>query len=205
MIQLKAKRDCQDFGRFFRKGQLHRIGGNVLPWFKNWEIVSPEFDLKYSEVPRDYSGKVTLIGSGPSKQEAFDNPPEGMVAVLNDEGHRYPHKVDFWFTLHCEKMANWIEQRLATGKTMDGVKVVLAQLAYIPHHFYYSPDFLRGGSSGLYALETLANMGFDHIHCTGIDLGPDPKYHVFRFAWKNLDLGKVKVTTNSEALKKFLK
>lgn len=85
---------------------------------------------------------------------------------------------------------------------MKGIKFIANRVPLNPETIR-SPDYLRtGGGSGLYAAETLALMGFNHVHIIGIDLTDG--YEMFRRSWRP-DSFKIKITAHSGFLKELFK
>lgn len=127
------------------------------------------------------------------------------VAVTNAMGCEYEDPIDYWVTLHPEKMLDWQRKRAERG--FPRAKLVVSNdflpgareqgVAY-PHldrraDYRFFSDQTSSGSSGLFAVKVLVDEGFERIVLAGVPMqaierhfdSPDPwnERDVFAKAW----------------------
>lgn len=102
-----------------------------------------------------------------------------VVYAINDAGAVYPHRVDFWCTLHAEKLYGWTSNRVATGYPAPGriitarqmLKREMSCILYPPELFLvYEEEQDWDGSSGLYAVKHAMGAGYDRIVLCGVPM-----------------------------------
>ena len=82
--------------------------------------------------------KCILIADGPSKEIILSDPTtvteEYSVAVVNQVGHQWPHRKDYWFSLHADKFPLWISDSVR----LEGCKLIgfkQPHLSLSPHRY----------------------------------------------------------------------
>lgn len=105
----------------------------------------------------------------------YSPPPDAKVMVINDMGAEYPGRIDYWVSLHPDKLGIWQRQRRDRKFNQDYLSVAHRKhsLAKVDHVF---SDW--GGSSGLFATKSALMLGFDHVVLCGIPMDSQP--NVFR-------------------------
>lgn len=195
MLKIKCIKKCFYKGKIFSPGKETSISSDGI---------FPEKCFNYKgKIPSKIklpsaSGSVTLLGDGPSLKYAdLINTP---VAAVNCAGVKHLGKLDYWISLHPEFFALWRNRRRKAGRNVNDVQFISHRVPINPE-VIRSPDYLSsGGGSGLYALETLVKMGFNHVHLIGIDLTDE--YEVFRGSWKPGNFN-IKITSHSGFLKEL--
>lgn len=108
-----------------------------------------------------------------------------VVIAINDAGAVYPHEINFWATLHPDKLVGWTNRRLENGYPAPQKFVIHRELRpreaksifYPPASFViFTPDW--GGSSGLFASHFALTCGYERIVLCGVPMQPD-KNHFF--------------------------
>lgn len=187
MIPIKCIKPCNWLNREWKVGDTLKITRNMdIPA----EFTYPKGNVHVLEPENVGIYSITLIGNSPAANDYkihHDN-----VAVLNMKGATYPHKINYWFTLHPELFGIWCKYRSRNNFTLESIKYVSNKKVRNPV-ITYSTNESYGGGSGLYAIEFLSNIGYKHIHMKGIELtGP---YNKFRKYWENYT-PRVKLSTD---------
>jgi len=192
MLQIKCIKKCFYKNRiFYPDEKTHIDPSGIVP--KDFIYIG-RTPVKLNLPEED--GSVTLLGDGPSLQYADPHLINTPVAAVNRAGVKWSGKLDYWFSLHPQFFALWKNRRRKAGRNVKDIKFISDKLPLNPETIR-SPDYLRsGGGSGLYAVETLILMGFNHIHIIGIDLTDE--YEMFRDSWKPF---KIKITSHPGFLK----
>lgn len=108
-----------------------------------------------------------------------------VIIAINDVGAVYPHDINFWVTLHPDKLPGWTGQRIANGYS-DPQKFVVhrelrdreAKSVIFPRSSFAVFNADWGGSSGLFATRFALEAGYEHIVLCGVPMQPD-KNHFF--------------------------
>jgi len=149
--------------------------GAVKPWDKN--ILS-----KHDWIARHYRNdrkRLVILGGANCVEDdlkRYSPPDDTEVMVINDMGTRYSGRVDYWVTLHSEKLNNWRSQRNSNWNQnyitigYPGAKKTELDIVDGGDHW--------GGSSGLYAVKHGLKMGFEHIVLCGVPM--DSRPNLFR-------------------------
>ncbi len=125
--------------------------------------------------------EVTLLACGPSLIRVLEDPSlvEGNVAVVNSAGVFWPGRIDFWFSLHPERVLSRWQARIKAGYNMDYITVVpkmgprtREELSVIDKVYCTNKTFFNmGGSSSFYAIMMLSRiLNYDRIYLFGVDL-----------------------------------
>jgi hypothetical protein len=191
MIRIICTNECVFNGKIRKPGELLSVpptGNFPKSKFKYKPHPNHPDGPDESPLPTG-SGFVTILGDGPSLQKAIDNGVPGVVAAVNKAGIKYPGKIDYWLSLHPYYLALWRHRRKQAGFDVKDIKFISPRIVYNPPIFR-CPDQKSGGSSGLYAVQTLEQIGFDSVQLIGIDLCGG--YEIFRPMWKDYEhlLGK---------------
>lgn len=126
---------------------------------------------------KDNRKRLVVIGGASCVYEDLKNysPPEdAKVMVINDAGVAYNGRVDYWVTLHSEKLKKWQEQRPAS-LNQDYISVGCIKNKNVKLD-KITKDW--GGSSGLFACKVGLELGFDHIVLCGVPM--DTRPNIFR-------------------------
>lgn len=94
-----------------------------------------------------------------------------LVVACNDIGTQYPG-ITHWVTLHPDKMAGWLVQRLKNGHPLTGFEIVTHRQH--PKKYRMTGDW--GGSSGLLAVKVALEAGATHVICAGIPMTATPHF-----------------------------
>lgn len=113
------------------------------------------------------------------------------VIAINDIGAEMP-EIDFWCTMHPEKMPKWLEQRRFNGfedpksfwtshdrKTPEGLDVE-----------FQTVKNTRGGS-GLLAVYVARHLGYNKIVLCGIPMTAEGQHYHTSGAWKECKLYRI--------------
>ena len=137
--------------------------------------------------------KALILGGGETLWHDLAQVPdvtERTVIAINDSGVAYQNRIDWWVTLHPEKLPKWMAQRrgnqdyqTASHKDRRGSRV---------DHIIRE---IWSGSSGLYAAQiAVMHLDFDNVILCGIPMTPtghffdsDPWRHCqnYRRGWKD--------------------
>lgn len=119
--------------------------------------------------------------------------PDVCIAV-NDAGTTYPHRLDYWVTLHLEKLGSWIQRRI-TNHYPDPYSIYTHRelthrernnLFYTPSLFRYNTGDL-GGGSGLFACKLAIELGFEKIVLCGIPMTREGAHFFDERPWKDAE------------------
>lgn len=98
-------------------------------------------------------------------------PEPAFVVGCNEAARDYPGKLDWWATLHPEKLPDWMAGRKAqdyrTASFKDPNKGPKIDLTL----------FNWGGSSGLFAFQVARHFGWERVIFAGVPLDERPHYH----------------------------
>jgi hypothetical protein len=179
MIPIRCLADNTKWtGRVFNKGDITKLGRyQSLP--NTFEY--PKGKLKTLPLPKVNGGKIILLGDGPSGKN-FNNKENYEVAVVNKVGIWYSDKISYWITVHPEKLAKFILLRKKNGFLLDNIKYIGNGRVRNPLLSFYPSEF-GCGSSSLYALYVLEQIGYSDIHLVGVDLTNG--YEKFRKYWED--------------------
>lgn len=123
--------------------------------------------------------------------------PDGVIAV-NDMIAAWPNKITHACTLHGEKLLDWQQARKAAKFNADYQTIYFERMKGKPapkidHVIEYRWPHLDSGSSGLYAVKALLDLGFDRIVLAGVPMTqggghflrqePWDAHNRFRGAW----------------------
>lgn len=123
--------------------------------------------------------------------------PDAVIAV-NDMIAAWPNKITHACTLHGEKLLQWQQARKAAKFNTDYQTAYFERLKGKPapkidHVIEYRWPHLDSGSSGLYAVKVMLDLGFDRIVLAGVPMTqggghflrhePWDAYDRFRGAW----------------------
>lgn len=117
-----------------------------------------------------------------------------VVIAINDAGAVWPHELNFWVTLHPDKLVGWAGRRVANGYP-DPKKIIIhrelrqreaGSMYYPPASFVtLSPDW--GGSSGLFAANFALQSGYDRIVLCGVPMQPEGEHFFSSEPWKDAE------------------
>ena len=120
------------------------------------------------------------------------------VFVVNDIGTVYDDRIDFWCTLHPEKMLNWQTLRRQNGLNDDYISYAHepCQRGLVPGGDpridkwlnYRYPGMTGSGSSGLLAVKCAQNEGFNRIVLAGIPLLAKENHFFDSKLWHERDM-----------------
>lgn len=104
-------------------------------------------------------------------------PFEGLVIVVNDMLHSYPHRVDHMATLHPDKLPYWQEKRpgpkdYETWSTKPHPRV--------DHRI---PNWAAGSSGMLAVVVALDHLKCDEVILCGVPLDPAQSHFFDKKAW----------------------
>lgn len=116
-----------------------------------------------------------------------------LVFVVNDIGTVYSDRIDFWCTLHPEKMLAWQELRRQNGLNDDYTTYAHEQVQPGLTHGgdprvdkwtnYAYPGMTGSGSSGLLAVKAAQEEGCDRIVLCGIPLTTEGRHFFDHRPW----------------------
>lgn len=98
--------------------------------------------------------------------------------AVNDAGVMYPHQIDYWLTLHLEKLGPWIQRRI-TNAYPDPYAIYTHRplVARERNNLFYHPDMFRhndqedwDGGSGLFACKLAIELGIEKIILCGVPM-----------------------------------
>jgi len=138
------------------------------------------------------SSKAVILGGGetlwPDLAQVGDV-AERIVIAINDSGVAYKGRIDYWVSLHPEKLPGWMAKR--TGN--QNYETVCHKERRGSRVDHMVPELWRG-SSGLYAAQfAVNNIGCTDVILCGISMTPtghffdsDPWRHCqkYRRGWK---------------------
>lgn len=119
------------------------------------------------------------------------------IFCVNDIGVDYPERIDYWCTLHPEKLRAWQDARSLAGRNTDYIAY-----AHEPNPELGSPDgrpridkwldyrypaMTGSGSSGLFAVKVAQAEGFDRIVLCGIPMQTVGKHYFDQKLWADCD------------------
>jgi len=120
-----------------------------------------------------------------------------LVFVVNDIGTVYSDRIDFWVSLHPEKMLNWQTLRRQNGLNDDYLTYAHepCQPGLVPGGDpridkwldYRYPGMTGSGSSGLLAVKAAQAEGCDRIVLAGIPLETQEKHFFSADLWHERD------------------
>jgi len=101
----------------------------------------------------------------------------GLVIAVNDVGCFWPRRLDYWFTLHAEKMYRWVALREERGHPMDG----LVTVGKAGRNRGRTDEVIQpwnGGSSslGAVALTSREHLNCSHVICCGVPMTQQPHF-----------------------------
>lgn len=102
------------------------------------------------------------------------------ICAINDIGAKFNGRIDYWASLHPEKMLNWMNERVGNQD--------YATVAHLPYKLGKQHFIVKdwGGSSGLFAAKFGIEQGFEKIILCGVPMNPTP--HFFGGPdWKEAD------------------
>ena len=89
------------------------------------------------------------------------------VIAVNDAGAEFPGDIDYWVTLHADRLDAWVKRRAA-----NGLPPARATIVDEPATPYTWP-----GSSGLFAVEiAVKQLGLDRIVLCGVPMDMRPHF-----------------------------
>lgn len=105
-----------------------------------------------------------------------------LLIAINDAGAAYPGQVDYWVTLHPEKLAAWAKKREENSHA--------PALQYVAHSgntedkrpgrgfgVSFTVPYTWPGSSGLFAVEiALKTLDVDRVVLCGVPMNADPHF-----------------------------
>lgn len=118
--------------------------------------------------------------------------------MVNDIGCVYSDKIDFWCTLHPEKLHAWQSLRHQNGYNDDYVSI--AHEGFQPGCYngpdpridkavnYAYPGMTGSGSSGLLAVKAAQEEGFERIILAGVPMQINQKHFFDGKAWYERDM-----------------
>jgi hypothetical protein len=184
MIPIRCKLDNYKWcGRTFRKGAITNLGRyQSLPdgfEYPKGQLVTTPFDeLKNDRI----FDSVVLIGDGPSKENVNLVEKNIPVAVVNEAGYWYDSDISYWISLHPQNFGKHLLKRKKNGYNCSNIYFISTSRIRNPKICYYPSEY-GCGSSSLYALNVLENLGYKTIYIYGIDL--TDRYKVFRPYWES--------------------
>jgi len=173
---------------------------------KNWKVgdsaklslyESPPSEFSYKKpviiniLPSADSNKIVLVGDGPSGKDFISS--QYPVAVVNRVGLRYPNNIKYWLSLHPQLFGIRLNIRRKKNLPCDNIYFISNKVVRNPTVSIFRSK-VYGGSSSLFALDTLVAMGYKEIELIGVDL--TDRYEAFRVWWEDY-WPKAKVITNS--------
>lgn len=134
--------------------------------------------------------KAIILGGGETLWPDLAQVPDvdkRTVIAINDAGVSYKRRIDYWVSLHPEKLSKWVQQR--TGN-QDYQTVCHKENRIRPDHIIR--EYWRG-SSGLYAVQFAAEtLKADDVVLCGVPMTPTPHFfggrpwehvHKYRDGW----------------------
>lgn len=120
-----------------------------------------------------------------------------LVFVVNDIGTVYSDRIDFWVSLHPEKLLNWQTLRRQNGLNDDYLTYTYepCQPGLVPGGDprvdkwldYRYPGMTGSGSSGLLAVKAAQAEGCDRIVLAGVPLTTKERHFFSRDLWHERD------------------
>lgn len=117
-----------------------------------------------------------------------------IILAINDAGVVYPHDINFWVTLHPDKLPGWTGRRVENGYSEPQKFVIHRELRpreaksifYPPASFViYNADW--GGSSGLFATRFALDAGYEHIVLCGVPMQPEGNHFFTSEPWREAE------------------
>lgn len=105
-----------------------------------------------------------------------------LLIAINDAGAEYPGTVDYWISLHPEKMAQWARKRAENG--YQPARQYVAHIGNTNEtrrdggfRVSFSVPYTWHGSSGLFACEiALKTLEVDRVVLCGVPMTADPHF-----------------------------
>lgn len=174
----------QNDGLYSFKNDLAGLSGDPKPLPENAKMVFfhghpkpwDEAPLKLSWVkkntPKSKKSLLILGGAGCvwKDLETFDRTGFDVMAI-NDMGWAFDDRIDFWVTLHPEKMEDWMAKRKGNKdfQTWSHADIPAARIDKILSEYWKSDDGISG-SSGLFAVQVGLKLGYDEIVLAGVPM-----------------------------------
>jgi len=118
--------------------------------------------------------------------------------VVNDIGTVYSDRIDYWVTLHPEKMLQWQRLRRQNGYNDDYCTISheIYQPGTIPTGDpridkavkYAYPGMNGSGSSGLLAVKAAQEEGYDRIVLAGVPMTREQRHFFTNDLWNERDM-----------------
>lgn len=174
-----------------KDGRIVFFHGNPKPW----DVSTQSRHEWIRDAYKDTRKRIVILGGASCVWDdlaRYKPPADCKVMVINDMGMKYQGRVDYWVTLHPEKLWKWQPGREAPlnqdYETIAYRKVDNARVDAV------SGDW--GGSSGLYAIKVALEKGFDHVVLCGVPMDNQPnifrpneaewkEFKAFRYGWES--------------------
>lgn len=168
---------------------------------KPWQEKTQKAHLWVVEHYKDTRKRLVVIGGADCALNDFNNyspPKDAKVMVINDMGTKFSGKIDYWVSLHPEKLVKWENERKAKGYNQDYITVGYGNVNQFENRVPKNTDEWTddwAGSSGLFGAKIGLEKGFDHIVLCGIPMDKRPNMfrpnkewleaQGFRVGWEN--------------------
>lgn len=119
-------------------------------------------------------------------EAALDMFQPNVIVAVNDVGTRWPGGLNYWVTLHPDKMPAWRAERERRGfrpamchvghQAAEGIDKVLD---------YRWPGMNASGSSGLFAVKVAMDRGADRVVLAGVPMKPEQAHFFAGATWSD--------------------
>lgn len=119
-------------------------------------------------------------------EAALDMFAPDWIAAVNDIGTRWPGAVNWWCSLHPDKMSAWREERERRGFHPALCHVGHEQAEGIDKVIDYRwPGMTGSGSSGLFAVKVALDHGADRVVLAGVPMQPERAHFFNGSVWSD--------------------
>lgn len=110
----------------------------------------------------------------------------GIVVAVNDIGARWAGRLDYWCSLHPDKMQAWCKGRMERGLKPAGCHVGHEMHPGIDKVIDYRwPGMNASGSSGLFAVKVALDHGADRVVLAGVPMKPEQAHFFAGATWSD--------------------
>lgn len=109
-----------------------------------------------------------------------------IVVAVNDIGTRWAGGLDYWCSLHPDKMQAWRKGRMERGLKPAGCHIGHEMHLGIDKVTDYRwPGMNASGSSGLFAVKVALDHGADRVVLAGVPMQPERAHFFNGSAWSD--------------------
>ena len=167
----RQNKSCVPFGtRRKNKNKLPRVR-NTTPSPDISELTKRRRSVLHPEWAIVLGGSEDVWNEVLAWEKIYGKQWDGVVVATNDVGSHWPRELDFWCTLHPERMAPWRAVRKAHGFSEGYITAGRRRNALdIMVHPW------AGGSSGMLAVQVAQYAGCTRVVLCGVPMTPTPHF-----------------------------